>query len=96
MSGRVFLDGYIEVPPERLAAVTRALPEHIALTRAEPGCLAFAVTPSPDHPDRFVVSEIFADQPAFDAHQARAKASAWAEVTSGLPRHYTIRTEDGP
>ena len=93
MPGRVFLDGYIEVPPERLAAVTRALPEHIALTRAEPGCLAFRVTPSPDHPDRFLVSEIFADQAAVEAHQLRAKASAWAEVTVGLPRHYTTRTE---
>jgi quinol monooxygenase YgiN len=93
MSGRVFLDGYIEVPPERLAAVTRALPDHIALTRAEPGCLAFSVTPSPDHPDRFLVSEIFADQAAFDAHQLRAKASAWAVVTAGLARHYTVRTE---
>lgn len=96
MSGRVFLDGYMEVPPERRAAVTRALPDHIALTRAEPGCLAFDVTPSPDHPGRFLVSEIFANQAAFEAHQVRAKASAWAEVTAGLPRHYTIRTEDGP
>ena len=94
MSGRVFLDGYLEVPPERLAAVIQALPEHIALTRAEPGCLAFDVTPSPHHPDRFLVSEIFADQVAFEAHQARARASAWAEVTAGLPRHYTIRVED--
>ena len=93
MSGRVFLDGYIEVPPERLAAVIRALPDHVALTRAEPGCLAFSVTPSPDHPGRFLVSEIFASQAAFEAHQLRAKSSAWAEVTAGLPRHYTIRTE---
>ena len=93
MSGRVFLDGYIEVPPKRRAAVSRALPNHIALTRAEPGCLAFSVTPSPDHHDRFLVSEIFADQTAFDAHQLRARASTWAEVTAGLARHYTIRTE---
>ena len=93
MSGRVFLEGYMEVPPERLAAVTRALPDHIALTRAEPGCLAFSVTPSPDHADRFLVSEIFSDQVAFEAHQLRARASTWAEVTAGLPRHYTIRTE---
>ena len=95
MSGRVFLQGYMEVPPERLAAVAGALPDHIALTRAEPGCLAFDVTPSPDHPDRFLVSEIFVDRAAFDAHQARGTASAWAEVTAGLPRHYTIRHEDG-
>ena len=93
MTGRVFLEGYMDVPPDRLAAVTGALPTHIALTRAEPGCLAFDVTPSPDDPGRFLVSEIFQDQVAFDAHQARAKASAWADVTAGLPRHYTISRE---
>lgn len=93
MSGKVHLDGYMEVPPERSAAVAEALPDHIALTRAEPGCLAFEVTPSPDDPGRFLVSEIFTDRAAFDAHQARANASAWAQVTSGLPRHYTIRVE---
>mgnify|MGYP001252296610 CR=1 FL=1 len=93
MAGRVFLDGYMEVPPERRAAVAGALPAHIALTRAEPGCLAFDVTPDPGDPGRFLVSEIFTGQAAFDAHQARAGSSAWAEVTAGLPRHYTIRTE---
>lgn len=93
MSGKVHLDGYMEVPPERVAAVSRALPDHIALTRAEPGCLAFAVTPSQAEPGRFLVSETFTDRAAFDAHQARAKESAWAEVTAGLPRHYTIRVE---
>lgn len=93
MSRRVFLDGYMEVPPARVAAVTRALPDHIALTRAEPGCLAFDVSVDPADPSRFVVSEIFADRAAFDAHQARAQASPWAQVTAGLPRHYTIREE---
>ena len=93
MSGKVYLDGYLEVPPDRAAAVAEALPDHITLTRAEPGCLAFDVTPSPSDPTRFLVSEIFADRAAFEAHQARAKASAWAEVTSGLKRHYTIRGE---
>lgn len=93
MSGKIFLDGYLEVPPERVADVTQALPEHIALTRAEPGCLSFKVTPSPDDPGRFLVSEIFTNRAAFDAHQARAKTSAWAEITAGLSRHYTIRID---
>ena len=93
MSRRVFLEGYMEVPPERVADVTQALPDHVALTRAEPGCLAFEVSPSPSDPCRFLVSEIFTDRAAFEAHQARAKASTWAEVTAGLPRHYTIRVE---
>ena len=89
------LTGYIHVPANRLDAVTAALPEHIALTRAEPGCLSFEVTPDPDHPGRFSVAELFTDRAAFDAHQARAGASHWAEVTAGIPRHYTIEEIEG-
>jgi quinol monooxygenase YgiN len=91
--GKIYLTGHLEVPPERLEAVKAALPAHIALTQAEPGCLTFSVTQSPDNPTHFLVSETFTDQPAFDAHQARASTSPWAEVTAGLKRHYSIRTE---
>jgi quinol monooxygenase YgiN len=88
--GNIILNGHIDVPPERLDAVAAALPDHIALTRAEPGCLFFDVRPCPDVAGRFLVSERFTDQAAFDAHQARAKASPWAEVTDGIPRDYQI------
>jgi quinol monooxygenase YgiN len=83
----------LEVTAERIAAVLAALPDHIALTRAEPGCLAFEVTQSIDNPRHFLVSEIFTDQAAFDAHQRRAAASPWARITAGLERHYTITTQ---
>ena len=95
--GKVFLDGHLEVPPEHIHAVLAALPEHIELTRAEPGCLRFEVTQSADDPTRFLVSEVFADEPAFDAHQQRARASTWTKVTAGMLRHYNIRCSgDGP
>lgn len=90
---RVFLKGHIAVPADRLAQVRAALPEHIALTRAEPGCLSFEVEEDADVPGRFKVSETFESQAAFDAHQARTKASAWFEVTKGIPRDYEISTE---
>ena len=92
----VNLDGHIDVPADRLADVTAALPDHIALTRAEPGCLRFDVTANPETPGRFDVSEAFADQAAFEAHQARAKTSVWAEITAGLPRNYRIQTGQRP
>lgn len=88
---RIFLDGHIDVPPERLEGVRAALPEHIRLTLAEPGCLSFQVSESGDVAGRFEVSEVFVDRAAFDAHQQRAKASAWFDVTAGIPRDYTIR-----
>lgn len=93
ITGRVHLTGYLEVPPERIAAVIAALPAHIALTTAEPGCLSFSVTQSPENPTHFLVAEVFANQAAFAAHQTRAQASDWAVVTSGLARHYTVTTE---
>ncbi|HCL64436.1 MAG TPA: antibiotic biosynthesis monooxygenase [Rhizobium sp.] len=88
---RIFLDGHIDVPPERLDSVRAALPEHIRLTLAEPGCLSFQVTESDSVAGRLVASEVFVDQAAFDAHQQRTKASAWFGITAGIQRDYAIR-----
>ncbi|WP_170413752.1 putative quinol monooxygenase [Ruegeria atlantica] len=90
---KVVLRGHISVPAERIAQVRDALSEHVALTRAEPGCISFEVTEDADTPGRFNVSEVFESQTAFDAHQARTKASAWFKVTEGIPRHYQIARE---
>ncbi|HBF30269.1 antibiotic biosynthesis monooxygenase [Rhizobium sp.] len=92
---KVYLDGHIDVPQARLDAVTAALPVHIALTRAEPGYLSFNVTPCTEVAGRLLVSEVFAHQAAFDAHQARTKASEWFQVTKDIPRDYKIRIGQG-
>ncbi|MBV6633178.1 MAG: antibiotic biosynthesis monooxygenase [Alphaproteobacteria bacterium] len=92
-AGRVYLTGHIDVPADRLTAVRDALDEHIALTRAEPGCLSFDVVEQDDPPGRFSVAEVFENQQAFDAHQERTKQSAWFQVTERIPRHYTITTK---
>ncbi len=89
------LTGHIDVPPDRLAAVRAALPEHIRLTRAEPGCLRFEVAPDPAVAGRFRVDELFASRADFDAHQARAAASRWAGVTNGIARCYRIEEVAG-
>lgn len=87
---KVVLRGHISVPADRITQVREALPEHIALTRAEPGCISFDVTEDADNPGRFNVREIFENQAAFDAHQARTKASIWFKVTEGILRDYRI------
>lgn len=87
---QIRLTGYLEVPADRLEAVLAALPEHVALTRAEPGCVEFSVRQSVTEPERLEVSELFASPQAFDAHQARAGSSPWAQVTRGLKRVYEI------
>jgi len=86
----VTLTGHIDVAPDRLAEIRAALADHIALTRAEPGCLRFEVTESADMAGRFLVSEAFTDAAAFAAHQARAKASAWGRISTGLARDYVV------
>ncbi|WP_373504605.1 putative quinol monooxygenase [Aestuariivirga sp.] len=72
--------------------VRRELPEHIRLTRAEPGCVTFEVTAT-DDPLCWQVAETFRDRAAFEAHQARTRASAWHVATAGIAREFT-RTED--
>lgn len=86
----IVLTGYIDVPADRLDAVRAALPDHVALTRVEPGCLSFEVHEDPQVPGRFTVAERFVDRDAFDAHQTRTGASPWADITAGLARHYAI------
>ncbi|KAA2317249.1 antibiotic biosynthesis monooxygenase [Pseudooceanicola sediminis] len=87
-TGQVRLTGTMSCPPGRCDAVRAALPAHIRLTRAEPGCLSFDVTETT--PGTFGVAECFASRAAFDHHQARAAASEWAQITQGLPRDYRI------
>ena len=86
--GVIHLTGTMTCPADRLAEVRAALPRHIALTRAELGCLSFEVSEEPS--GHFRVDETFADRAAFEAHNARGAASDWARVTDGLPRDYSV------
>lgn len=69
--------------------VRRELPEHVRLTLAEEGCLAFSVTES-QAPLEWEVSEEFRDAAAFRAHQERVAASRWGHETANIQRDYTI------
>lgn len=92
---KVVLTGYMVVPQEICAKVLSALPEHIALTQQEPGCLCFEVTQDVDQPTLFKVYEEFTSQAAFDAHQLRVEHSPWGLLTQGCARHYQV-TSTGP
>ncbi len=93
MSGEVSLHGWISLPREELSRLRPLLDEHVRLTRAEPGCLAFSVMPDPGEPTRLDVAERFRDRAALDAHRARTAASAWGAATRHLVRHYRIEEE---
>ncbi len=89
--GVIRLTGTLFCPPEQVGAVRAALQEHIRLTRAEPGCLAFDVTETA--PGVFAVSESFVDRAAFEAHQNRSRVSDWWRATAHLPRDYELAGE---
>lgn len=84
----ITLTGTLEAGQEA-EIVRRALPDHIRLSRAEPGCLTFDVTEDPQIPGLFHVSESFADQAAFDAHQTRTRASPWWHKTQHMKRRFS-------
>ena len=86
----VALTGWIAIPAADQPRLLPLLDDHIRLTRAEPGCLAFAVTPDPADPERFEVAERFRDRAAFEAHRARGAASPWGAATRHLARHYRV------
>ncbi len=91
---RVTLTGFLICRTlEEADRVAALLPDHIRLTRAEPGCLRFEVLRSSADPTRFAVSEAFCDRAAFEAHQMRAALTIWARATKGIPREYEIRDE---
>jgi quinol monooxygenase YgiN len=75
---------------EEADRVSELAPEHIRLTRAEPGCLKFDLFRSHEDPTCFAVSEVFRDRAAFEAHQARTRASLWWAGTSAIRRDFKI------
>ena len=91
-AGAVRLRGFLRcLSKHDVDLVRRYLPEHLRLTREEPGCISFEVSET-DDPLIWRVEELFADRAAFDFHQQRTRASEWFMATSAIPRHYEITT----
>ncbi len=77
------------VTEDEVAAVHANLASHTALTRAEPGCLSFEVTPT-DDPMLFEVMETFRTSDDFNIHQTRTRSSAWFEATRSILRDFRV------
>jgi quinol monooxygenase YgiN len=84
LSGRLVCRDHDDV-----AVVVEHLARHVALTRAEAGCISFEVSPTED-PLVWQVEEWFHDAAAFRAHQDRVSSSEWGSATAGIERHYAI------
>lgn len=94
--GEVILTGFMVCRSlDEADRVAAELPEHLRLTRAEPGCRLFEVVRSMADPVRFAVREVFASRADFEAHLRRSLASPWGAATRGIPRDYVLTEADG-
>lgn len=75
--------------------VTRYLPDHIARSRAEPGCRWFRVSQS-DDPLIWTLDEGFADAAAFAVYQIRTRASVWWQDSGPIARDFQIGDQPNP
>lgn len=87
------LSGTMTVAASALEAVRTALPEHIRLTREEPGCRVFMVEERGE--GVFYVREEFASEADFHLHQQRIKGTEWSRVTADAVRDYRTWRTDG-
>ena len=78
--------------PDDLIVVQTYLPDHIRLSRAEPGCLTFNVSQTAN-PLVWQVDETYINKAAFEAHQTRNSTSVWWAKSQGIARNFQI-TED--
>ncbi len=74
--------------PEIAENVRKGMPEHIRLSREEPGNLHFNIVET--RPGHWDVDEAFVDAAAFETHRARTGASEFATLAEGLERDLTI------
>ena len=87
---KVTLTGFITVSEDDNADVLNALPNHIKLSRKEPGCLVFKVTQDESIMFRFKVYEEFESKAAFEQHQSRVRSSLWGKITKNIERNYNV------
>jgi (4S)-4-hydroxy-5-phosphonooxypentane-2,3-dione isomerase len=73
----------IEFDPAKLDEATAAILANAEASRQEPGCLRFEVARQLDKPNVIVLSEVYQDSAAIDAHMATQHFAAWrAGVTA--------------
>ena len=81
--------GHVTARPEHFDAVLRLSQEHVARSRAEPGCIAHAVHRDTEHPLRLVFVEKWRDMAALQAHfrvpASREFGKALATMASAPP-----------
>jgi quinol monooxygenase YgiN len=75
----------IECPPGTRDGFLEAVRAQAAASlEQEPGCLRFDVCESVNHPDRFVLYEVYADEAAWEAHPRTEHFARWSDAADEL------------
>ncbi len=93
MSNNLIVTGSITCTLQELGMFAIIVTKHIALTRAEPGCIEFDIKQDAPGSCTFLIAERFVDRAAFESHTARTRASDWWGKTKHIPRDINITEE---
>lgn len=74
---------HVHVKPESLEAFIAATRRNHEGSIREPGNLRFDVLQSEDDPTRFILVEMFRDEPAVAAHKSTTHYLAWRDEVAG-------------
>ena len=90
----IHVTGFILCPTMADAdALSHLVADHLAATRAEPGCVHADILRSQEDPMRFAVALIFRDRAAHRAHVARTAVTAWGATTATLADELAVTSE---
>lgn len=70
----------------QLMTALTLLPDHVRLSREEPGCLRFDLWQDGDDPSIWHLIELFRDAEALEAQRARTQDSAWGRDGAAIGR----------
>lgn len=80
----ILVIGDVTLSPGSLDEALATSREHVARSRAEPGCISHDVHLHADDPDRIVFVERWADRDALDAHFGVAASRDFARTLTAL------------
>jgi len=80
----IVVTGTLHARPDTLAEVLALSREHVARSRAEPGCLEHGVAIDADDPMRLVFFERWADAQAIGAHLKLPASRAFGKAVAAL------------
>lgn len=77
--------------PDKIDLVKDELEKLIPVTRAEKGCLQYDLQQDNEHPEYFLVYEVWESRELWQAHMSAPHLSAYIDATEGAVAEFTIR-----